>query len=38
MKARIIADSPEGVSAYLTRLEREQNEDGVQEAETASVK
>jgi cytochrome c oxidase subunit 2 len=37
MKARIIAESPEGVSAYLTRLEREQNEDGVQEAETASV-
>lgn len=38
MKARIVAESPEGVSAYLTRLEREQNEDGVQEAETASVK
>ena len=37
MKARIVAESPEGVSAYLTRLEREQNEDGVQEAETASV-
>ena len=32
MKARIVADSPKGVSEYLTRLEAEQNEDGVSES------
>ncbi len=31
MKARIVADSPKGVSEYLTRLEADQNEDGVAE-------
>jgi cytochrome c oxidase subunit 2 len=29
MKARIIAETPEQVTAYLQRLEQEQNEDGV---------
>jgi len=33
MKARIIAESPEGVRDYLTRLESDQNEDGVAEAD-----
>jgi hypothetical protein len=35
MKARIIADSPKGVSEYLTRLEQEQNEDGVAEVDAS---
>jgi cytochrome c oxidase subunit 2 len=29
MKARIVAETSEQVAAYLSRLEQEQNEDGV---------
>jgi cytochrome c oxidase subunit 2 len=36
MKARIIADSQKGVDEYLTRLELEQNEDGVADAEASA--
>jgi cytochrome c oxidase subunit 2 len=35
MKARIIAETPEQVQQYLSRLEQEQNEDGVADEESS---
>ncbi|MFM7040526.1 MAG: cytochrome c oxidase subunit II [Planctomycetaceae bacterium] len=35
MKARIIAETPEQVQAYLSRLEQEQNEDGVADEQSS---
>jgi cytochrome c oxidase subunit 2 len=35
MKARIIAETPEQVQAYLARLEQEQNDDGVADEQSS---